>query len=293
MSELNNKLIFNVDKDYDGSDVKTFLRKKHGVSSRLIKKLKTQQNGILLNGDRVFVTHYLRKGDIVTLNLPEKQTSVVPSKMDVDVLYEDEYIIVFDKPANMTVHPVHEYVDNTLANFAMYHAQQKGESYIFRAVNRLDRDTSGCVLCAKNAYTANLLKNNVHKTYYAVCQGDVAQSGTVNKQIALKPDSKIVRHTVESGGKPSVTHYTPVKRVGKHTLLEITLETGRTHQIRVHMSAVGHPLAGDDLYGGSMEHINRQALHCGKLIIDLPAYKTPITVESPIPEDMRMIFCDN
>ena len=289
----NNKLIFNVDKDYDGSDIKTFLRKNHGVSSRLIKKLKTQENGILLNGERVFVTHILRKGDVVTLNLPPKQTGVVASKMTVDVLYEDEYIIVFDKPSNMTVHPVHEYVDNTLANFAMYHAKQKGESYIFRAVNRLDRDTSGCVLCAKNAYIANLLKNNVHKTYYAVCEGDIAQCGTIDKQIALKPDSKIARCTVESGGKPSVTHYTPVQRDGKHTLLEITLETGRTHQIRVHMSDMGHPLAGDDLYGGGTQYIKRQALHCGKLVINLPVYDAPIVVESPLPEDVRKIFNDN
>ena len=293
MNELYNKLIFTADNDYDGSDIKTFLRKKHGVSSRLIKKLKMLENGIMLNGERAFVTRRVSEGDIITLNLPLKETSVVSSEMSVDVLYEDKYIIVFDKPSNMTVHPVHEYVDNTLANFAMYHAANMGESYIFRAVNRLDRDTSGCVLCAKNAYVANLLKNNVKKVYYAVCEGDITESGTINRQIALKPDSKIVRCTVDSGGKPSVTHYSPIKRDGKHTLLEITLETGRTHQIRVHMSYIGHPLAGEDLYGGDTECIKRQALHCGKLIIDLPVYKTPVTVESPMPEDMRMIFYEN
>ncbi len=293
MSDMHDKLIFTVDKDYDGSDVKTFLRRGKGVSSRLLKKLKAQPDGILLNGEHVFVTRSVCEGDKITLVLPKKESVIPADNLHVNVLYEDEYIIVFDKPSNMTVHPVHEYVDNTLANFAAYYAQCKGESYIFRAVNRLDRDTSGCVLCAKNAYTANLLKGNVSKKYYAVCEGTIERPGTVNKQIALKPDSKIVRQTVETGGKPSVTHYVPIKCDNRHTMLEIALETGRTHQIRVHMADMGHPLAGDDLYGGSMNLISRQALHCGSVEINLPCYKKPLTVTSPIPDDMRKIFDDN
>ncbi len=284
------KIIFTVTAEYDNSDIKSFLRKECKISSRLLKKLKLIYNGILLNGKHAYVTHTINTGDTITLTLPSSSTNVVCSEMQIDVLYEDDEIIIFDKPAGVTVHPVHDYVDNTLANFAMYHARKNNKSYIFRAINRLDKDTSGCVVCAKNAYIANLIKNSVNKTYFAVCEGVIEKSGTINKQIRLKSDSKMVREAVFEGGKESITHYKPISGNSMHTLLEINLETGRTHQIRVHMSDMGFPLAGDDLYGGSLEFISRQALHCGRVTLINPVTKKLIDISSKIPDDMMNVL---
>lgn len=282
-----NSILFKVPEKYDGSIIKHFLRRECEVSARLLTRLKLEPKGILLNGEHARVTKEIHEGDEVTLNIPEKETSVEVNNLDINILYEDESIIVFDKPAGVTVHPVRDYVSNTLANFAMYHARQKGENYIFRATNRLDKDTSGCVLCAKNAYVSDILKNNCEKTYYAVCEGEILEKGTINAQIKLKDDSIMEREVVELGGKTAITHYEPIINGNNHTLVKLNLETGRTHQIRVHMSHIGHPLAGDDMYGGSLNYIKRQALHCGEIIIKLPYKNEIVKVESKLPGDMK------
>ena len=162
---------------------------------------------------------------------------------------EDDYLLILNKPPYMPVHPSPGHDDGTLCNFVSFYQRQKGEDWSFRPINRLDKDTSGLVLGGKDAYTAFALKK-VKKTYYAVCQGELFGDGVIDAPIRLKEGHGIQRET-GLGGKPAVTHWRALAWGKGHTLLALTLETGRTHQIRVHLSSIGHPLAGDDFYGGS------------------------------------------
>ena len=205
-----------------------------------------------------------------------------------DILYEDDYILIVNKPYSMPVHPVKQHQSDTLANIVAYYAQNSGKEFTFRAINRLDKDTSGIVFIAKDRYTANAVKFALNKTYFAVCSGIINENGTVNAPIALKKDSKMVREVTPDGAE-SITHYKVLAKGEDCTLVSLVLETGRTHQIRCHMAYLGHPLEGDDLYGGRLDKIQRQALHCGKLDFVHPITKQPITVTAPIPDDMKNI----
>ena len=273
-------------KEYDGSILKAFLKSCCKVSSRLLSRLKLNKNGILLNDRHATVRAIVHTGDKVTLNMPLKENGIVPSDIAIEIVYEDENIIIFNKPPFMPVHPVREYIDNTLANAAVAYAISKGESYPFRALNRLDRDTSGCVVCVKNPLYASALKGHIKKTYIAVCEGIIDHDGTVNAPIALKKGSIMQREVNFDIGKIAITHYKVIKRLKNHTLLSLTLDTGRTHQIRVHMAHIGHPLAGDDMYGGSRDYIGRQALHCKTVVIYDPISGKAITADAPISEDI-------
>ena len=168
-----------------------------------------------------------------------------------------------------------------------FYAKQRGEQYTFHAVNRLDRNTSGLVIVAKDRHTASIMsQNEITKHYTAFVMGEIADKGTVNEPIELSENSKIVR-TVTPEGKPSVTHYEPLENKDGFTVLKLVLETGRTHQIRCHMSHIGHPLLGDDLYGGSMSKINRHALHCGFISFNHPINDEFIEISADLPDDMK------
>lgn len=288
---MKTKITFTVDENYGGRTVKDFLRQKCGVSSSMLTQLKKYDDGILQNGCHVRSVDILRTNDIVTITLPQDETDVIPVELPVSVLYEDEHLIVFDKAPFMAVHPVHGHIDDTLANACAFYAMKKGEAYSFRAINRLDRDTSGTLLCAKNGYAAAKLSRNVSKKYIAVCEGVIDKSGTIDAPIRLMEGHSIQRE-VGAGGVRAVTHYKPVKVGNGHTLVEFELETGRTHQIRVHMSHIGHPLAGDDMYGGSLKYINRQALHCGEVRFIHPISEDEIVIQSKLPQEFEdLINC--
>ncbi len=273
---------FTVPEFGDGISVKIFLRKYCNVSARMLTKLKRVENGITIDGKLVRSIDMLYGGEILELKLPEDNIHIIPTNIPVEIAYEDESVIVFNKPADMTVHPVHEYIDNTLANAAAFYAQQKGERYTFRAVNRLDKDTSGLVLTAKNAYAAAFLPSHTEKTYMALCEGRIEGSGTIDEPLRLKEGHTIQRETGK-GGVRAVTHFNVLKNYkDQYTLLEIKLETGRTHQIRAHFSSYGNPLAGDEMYGGSREHFPRQCLHCSELIFKHPETGKMITVRRSI-----------
>lgn len=201
------------------------------------------------------------------------------------VMFENDFVTVFDKPAGMPVHPSAKHRTDTLGNLfaAMY------PELVFRPINRLDKDTSGLCLIAKDPHTANILQGKCHKIYYATVHGATEESGIINAPIARERDSIITR-CVREDGKYAVTHYKKTAENDKFTLLEIELETGRTHQIRVHFSYIGHPLAGDDLYGGQRQDISRHALHCGKMSFICPVTEEKITVESGLPDDMKRLF---
>ena len=283
------KLRFIVPDECDGMIARTFLRRRCKVSARIITLLKREKSGILRNGENLRTVDMLRGGDVIILNLPQDKNEITPTKGDLIIVYEDEYIIAVDKPFGMPVHPTKVHQQDTLANILKYIQEQKGESYTFRAVNRLDKDTSGIVIIAKDKYTATALQNTVNKTYLAVCEGVIESSGTIDTPLKLL-DGHTVQRTVASDGKPAVTHYTPIKTDGKHTMLKITLDTGRTHQIRCHMASIGHPLAGDDMYGGSLEFIKRQALHCVSVGFVHPITKENIIIDTELPEDIRQII---
>ena len=283
------KIKFIVPQEYDGKLVKEFLRKECMVSATLFTQLKKTENGITNNGIHTRAIDKIKYKDIVEITLPEDKNEIVPINIPINVLFEDEHLMAVEKEPYMAVHPVHGHINDTLANACAYYAKQKNEMWTFRAINRLDRDTSGVVLIAKNAYSAPILSDTAKKKYIAVCEGKIEHSGTVDLPIRFKEGHSIQRETGE-GGVTAITHYYPIKYGGGHTLTEFELETGRTHQIRVHMSSIGYPLAGDDMYGGSLDKIGRQALHCASVSFMHPESHDYITVESPVPKEFSELI---
>lgn len=282
-------LTFTVPEDSESIDTKTFLRRHCQVSARTLSKLKRTDMGITRDGKLLKTTDILKAGDIVTLAMPDDVNEITPIKGELDILFEDEHIILVNKPYYMPVHPTKIHQEDTLANILCYYMQQKGEYYTFRAINRLDRDTSGCLLIAKDRYTANCLPTTVSKEYVAACEGEINSSGTVNAPIKVM-EGRSIQRVVSADGAPSITHYFPVFTKNDHTLTRFILETGRTHQIRCHMSSISHPLAGDDMYGGSLNFISRQALHCNKMSFIHPVTNEFIAIKCDIPKDICNVF---
>lgn len=262
-----------------------FLTAEKGVSRRLLTKLKREENGITRNGVTIRTIDTVYNGDIIVLKINDNSFLEPNSALNVPIAFENEHLVIFDKSGGMPVHPSIKHQGDTLGNFfsALYPA------LTFRPVNRLDKDTSGLVVVAKNAYSANILQKSCTKTYFAVVHGITDTSGIINAPIARECESIIVR-CVREDGQSAVTHYRRIAHNEKYSLLEIHLETGRTHQIRVHFSHIGHALAGDDLYGGKRDDISRQALHCGVMSFRNPLTDKIITIKSDIPDDMKNLM---
>ena len=272
---------------YEGCEpvtVEKFLMRQSGVSRRLLTRLKRQENGITCNGAHVRTVDLVQPGSRVVLKTQDDSFLEPNPLLSVPVAFESENVIVFDKPPGMPVHPSIKHRSDTLGNF--FASQCPGLT--FRAVNRLDRDTSGLCIIAKNAHAANILQGRCEKVYTAVVEGVTPEEGTVSAPIARQQESVILR-CVREDGQPSVTHFRRIACNDRYSLLRFRLETGRTHQIRVHMAHIGHPLAGDELYGGSRTDISRQALHCCQLTFDDPKLGT-ITAVSPLPEDIAALL---
>ncbi len=278
------KLDYVVTADSEGKSLGEFLRRQ-GLSRRLIISLKKTHEGMTVNGTPQKTIYIIKEGDKVSVTLPEDETEIEPNgSLDVPIAFEDEHIVVFNKPSGMPCHPSIKHRTDTLANYFSFLYPDK----TFRCLNRLDRDTSGLCICAKDSFSANALSGKVEKVYYAAVCGNICDSGTVDAPIAREHESIIIR-CVRVDGQRAVTHYEPIKQTESHTLLEINLETGRTHQIRVHMAHIGHPLAGDDLYGGDAS-LERQALHCGRLVFAHPISGEKIAVECELPTDIMNLF---
>lgn len=286
---MENKLSFIVSQVHNNCDARTFLRKECGVSARIITCLKREKDGILRNEKPLRTVDKIFTGDVIEINLPKDKNEIKPVKGNLDIVYEDDYILALNKPYGITVHPTKNYQLDTLANRVVYYAYQRNEHYTFRAVSRLDKDTSGIVIIAKNSYCATLLSKGVSKVYYALCQGKVSCDGTINSPIGMAQNSSVKR-AVAKGGAAAITHYKVLQYSEGNTLLRVTLETGRTHQIRCHMSSIGFPLVGDDLYGGSKNLINRQALHCGEVSFTHPITKKIINLNTDIPKDIMSLL---
>ncbi|NLZ45269.1 MAG: RluA family pseudouridine synthase [Clostridiales bacterium] len=262
-----------------------FFLEKNSVSKRLITKLKQVENGITLNGQHTRTIDTIKEGDIVCISHTDKKLLDPNHLLDVEIAYEDQNVVIFDKPPHMPVHPSIKHQGDTLGN---YFASQY-PTLTFRPINRLDRDTSGLCIVAKNPYAAKVIQNQIKKTYFAVVCGTINQYGTINLPIA-REDGSIIKRIVNQNGQKAVTHYKTITTNEKYTLLEISLETGRTHQIRVHFSHLGFPLAGDTMYGGETDNISRQALHCGELVFNHPISNSSITVKSTLPDDIKKLM---
>ena len=280
---------FIVDAADDGITVKSFLRRKCGLSARSLTVIK-YSGGSIIRGDQELRAHdILHSDDLIKVSLPHETCDITPVEGSLDILFEDDYLLIVNKPAAMPVHPTKVHQLDTLANIVSYYQRERGESYTFRALNRLDKDTSGCVMIAKDRIAYSLVLPTVQKTYIAVCEGDITDGGTIDAPIALAEDSKIKR-CISVDGDTAVTHYVPIARGNGHTMCRVWLETGRTHQIRCHMSDIGHPLAGDDLYGGNLWYIQRQALHCQTVSFTHPVSGEKIRLKTDIPEELRRLL---
>ena len=270
------------------------LLKAHGYSSTVIRHLKETENGIQRNGVWSRVYEPLCSGDTVTILLTEEASSenIIPTPLPLDIVYEDEDLLVINKPAGMPIHPSQGNYDNTLTNACAYYFQQKGEPFTYRCINRLDRDTTGLLIIARHAYSASLLssmvaKREIHREYLALAAGLVPDSGVIEAPIARVDGSTIEREVNFETGEFARTHYRRLEYKNGYSLVSLKLDTGRTHQIRVHMKYIGHPLPGDFLYNPDYSVIRRQALHSYRLTFTHPITGKELQFTAPLPDDMK------
>lgn len=283
-------LEFTVPESCDGILLGNFLHKTKNVSQRIIRNAKRMDNGITADGEHIRTVDTVKAGQKIKILLPPAQCSMEPEDIKLDIIYEDEHYLVINKGSNMPVHPTSNiHITDTLANGVVKYMRECGDMFSISIVNRLDKDTSGLVLIAKNAYAAENAAATAQKKYVAVCRGELSSPGRIDEPIARVGDS-IIKRCVSPNGARAVTNYAPVKTVGGRTLVAIRLETGRTHQIRVHFSYIGHPLEGDDMYGGSLELIKRQALHCAEISFFHPVLEKQLDFSSPLPDDMAALI---
>lgn len=272
--------------DCDGMTVRTFVRSHLGLSARVLTKQKHQKNGLLLGGEPCRSVDILHAGDIFTIRIPGDPTVYEARNISIDILYEDDDYLVVDKPPMMPVHPSPGHDSDSILNAVAYHYQLKDAQTSFRPLYRLDRNTSGILIAGKHRLAVSSAV--LQKSYYAVCEGELEGSGTIDLPIQRMDHSKITRKV--GGNKRAVTHWKALTYDLGHTLLKIHLETGRTHQIRVHLSHIGFPLAGDDLYGGSLNRIKRQALHLAEVQLTCKIVGMDRTFIAELPEDIRKSF---
>lgn len=294
-------MIITVDKSVEAKTIKEILFGELGLSRGQVVSLKNN-DGIRVNGHHVTVRYVLCLGDVLELDLEDTAESInkhiLPVCLPVDILYEDDDVICINKPAGMPTHPSYNHHDDTLANALSYYYREKGVPFVFRAVNRLDRETSGVVLVAKNRSASAKLSKSLQdgkfdKTYVAVvCGVPKENTGKIVAYISRKEGSIIFRKASETGSDSEYaeTLYEVLEFYGNHTLLKVIPVTGRTHQIRVHMQYVGHPIYGDGLYGTQKDE--GLMLHASKLTFPLPCGKM-ITVDAPLPNRFKLFRSKN
>ena len=279
----------------DGRLVLDILRGRLGLSATLVKKVKYRERGILCNGLAIRTDQRVRAGDELAVRVEERQAcsaQIVPACGTLDIVYEDEDLVVVNKPADMVVHPSPGHRADSLGNVLLWHYLQRGETIVFHPVHRLDRGTSGLMVVAKHAHAQALLTKQMHtgafsRRYRAIVCGRMPLGcGTICAPIARVPDQVLLRH-VDSEGARAVTHYRVCQCTERQSLLDLQLQTGRTHQIRVHMAYLGHPLLGDFLYGKEEACIRRPALHAMELRLVQPLTHEWLTFTAPLPADMQ------
>ena len=278
-----------------GRQVKQILRAR-GVSVRLTNRLKRTPMGLCLNGSTVVRTvDPVFAGDVLTLRIPEDESPPEAIDYALDIVYEDSDILVVDKPPTLPMHPSHNHQGDTLANAVAAHMARQGRQVVFRAAGRLDKGTSGLVVCCLHPFAASQLGGKVRKTYFALAHGDYADEGCFRNAIYRPYPNRTLRACRdyeaprEPGDETAVTHWQALAGDGEVTLLRVWLETGRTHQIRAHFAHQGTPLLGDDYYGAPAREEPGHCLHCGRAEFTHPVTGEPMSLRAPLPERMRAV----
>lgn len=280
--------------------IREYLQKIHSFSRRIIIALKFDGGQILVNGFPRTVRYCLATGDLLAIVFPSEKIAenLIPEDISLDIIYEDPDIIIINKEAGMATMPSMNHRSGTVANGLLAHYQKNDINYTIHVVTRLDRDTSGLMLIAKHRYSHSLLAESqlngkLKREYKALVDGHPKnKQGTINAKIARKKGS-IIERTVSDLGKEAITHYKVIAEYNNHSLVQVELETGRTHQIRVHFSNIGHPLLGDDLYGSNHNALKRHALHCDCLTFEHPLLNKEISFQVSIPVDMKNLITRN
>lgn len=301
---MNREIFYLIPEEYKGKKLYEFLRAM-GFSRQNLTDLKFNLPGsyVSINGNRVLQNHILEENDLLKVFIVEEESSerIVPVEIPIEIIYEDEDLIVINKTADMPIHPSLNNYENSLANALMYYYQKQGKAFTHRVINRLDRDTSGLTLVAKNIISANILHEEqkqgiLKKEYFAIVEDknhDLKESGTIDLPIGRKDGSTIERVIDLNNGERAVTHYRVIERFDDYCYVNLNLETGRTHQIRVHMKAIGHPLLGDFLYNPSDKTFSRQALHVSNLEFIQPITREKIELRAAIPKDLQLFHPRN
>lgn len=294
---MNRVIDYIIDEAGDGLRIEQYLRRK-GYSGQNLAEIKRMPQSVLVNGEHYYMKQELNTGDHLSIHICETKCSekIPPVQIPLDIVYEDEDIIVINKPAGMPIHPSLNNYTNSMANALAWYYQEQGKPFIFRCCNRLDRDTSGLTVVAKHLVSGNILsdmvrRRDIHREYLAIVRGHVSpEAGTINAPLARKPGTIIERTVDWEQGETAITHYRLVEERNGHSLVSLRLETGRTHQIRIHMKYLGYPLIGDYLYNPDMEYIGRQALHSHRLSFTHPITGKPMEFTAPLPKDMEKVL---
>ena len=294
---MNRNIDYIIDEDSAGLRVEQFLRRKR-YSGQNLSEIKRMPKSILVNGVHYYMRQELSKGDHLQVRICETKNSekIPPTNLPLNIIYEDEDLLVLNKPAGMPIHPSLNNYTNSIANALAYYFQSQGKPFIFRCCNRLDRDTSGLTIVSKHLVSGSIFSDmtkyrEVHREYLAIARGSVTPSeGTIQAPLGRK-EGTIIERTVDwEHGEDAVTHYKVVKEANGHSLVSLRLETGRTHQIRIHMKYLGYPLIGDYLYNPDMEYMTRQALHSHHMEFTHPITGEHMSFTAPLPEDMARVM---
>lgn len=294
---MDRTLIYQITEEEAGLRIEQYLRR-HGYSRQNLTELKKMRESVLVNGVWSYLTQPLSTGDELVIRIQETDVSekIPPTDIPLNILYEDEDILVVNKPAGMPIHPSMNNYHYSLANACAYYYQQQNKPFIFRCTNRLDRDTSGVTVIAKHMVSSNILssyayKHKIDREYLAIVRGKpMPSSGTIDAPLSRKSGSVIERIVDFEHGEHAMTHYKVIEEKNGHSLVSLHLETGRTHQIRIHMKHLGFPLIGDYLYNPDMEFISRQALHSHCLRFAHPITGKYMEFAAPLPVDMKSVL---
>lgn len=297
---MRREIQYKIDLDQGGQSIGMFLKEKE-YSRGILIELKKTETGIRKNGVWAGVNEIVKAGDILDICLVEENSSenIVPKQCDLEILYEDEDILVLNKPYDTPIHPSINNYDNTLANGVVHYYKAQDKPYVFRCINRLDRDTTGVTIIAKNMISASILSNRMQerglkRTYIAFVEGLVEETGIIDLPIGRMEGSIIQRQVDEKEGKQAVTHYRRLDVLEVEgqivSVVALRLETGRTHQIRVHMSHMGHPLLGDFLYNENNHMLTRQGLHAAEIGFKHPITGEHMNIVAPLTEDLAKLL---
>lgn len=289
---------YNIPEAFIGHKISEFLKSVH-FSEKILAMLRQDDNSLRLDGSIVYMNRQIDKTGLLEVCIKQDlmHNKVLPVKAPLNIVFEDEDLMVINKPANMPIHPSRQDYENTLGNAVAYYYEEKGENHLFRCINRLDKDTSGLTIIAKNRVIAAMLydqmqKRDIYREYTAIVEGHLSGSGTINKPIGKTETQGSIMRFIDYNGQPAITHYESTPLSHSLSLVKLHLDTGRTHQIRVHMKEIGHPLIGDRLYNPTSCLMQRQALHAGVLRFTHPYTGEEMCFIQEPPKDMQDVLRD-